>query len=165
MKTLKPSMFFKEALKMKITVISAQQLPRPKDLKGDDSFSPYVSVEMYGAESAISGHNSSTVTSPFPKLKRNDNRLSTSVQKWKTSVVQNNGFNPVWNFECQAELDKDQLPFVFLRFAVYSGESCFAVYTSRLCNLNQGYRHLPLQDLQGEDYIFSTLFINVELSS
>lgn len=163
MKTLKPSMFFKEMLKVNITVISAQQLPRPKDLKGDDSFSPYVVVEMYGAESAIVGQNSSTVTSPFPKLKRNDNQLSTSVQKWRTGAVLNNGFNPVWNVACQSEIDKDQLPFVFLRFAVYAGENCFAVYTSRLCNLNQGYRHLLLQDLQGEDYIFSSLFIKVEV--
>lgn len=45
-----------------------------------------------------------------------------------------------------------------------NGSNLFASYCIRLQDLHQGYRHVPLVDLQGEKYIYSTLFVKVNWS-
>ncbi|ANB12959.1 phosphatidylinositol phospholipase C [Sugiyamaella lignohabitans] len=153
-------------VRVKITVISAQQLPRSKELKADETIDPYVTVEFYGNERMITSPSSSTAPSKR-KLSISSTSSSDSFtgmfNKWRTPVVSDNGFNPTWNTTQQVEVDKKDFDFVFIRFTVHSGDTMFAVYTARLCNINQGYRHLQLQDLQGEEYIFSTLFIKTEI--
>ncbi|KAK9455195.1 PLC-like phosphodiesterase [Dipodascopsis uninucleata] len=123
-------------IKVTIGVISAQQLPRPKDTKTDDSFDPYIEVEILCPNSP-------------PKRVR-------------SKIVRNNGFNPCWN-ESWSVILADQLrDLVFLRILVYANDGPpFATYCARLCKMHQGYRHIPLFDLQGEQYIFSTLFIKM----
>jgi phosphatidylinositol phospholipase C delta len=37
-----------------------------------------------------------------------------------------------------------------------------ATFTAKLSSLQQGYRHLPLFDSNGEQYLFSTLFCKIE---
>lgn len=146
------------SLKVKITIISAQQLPRPKFMKPDESFDPCVSIELYGDPGKV------------PEVcKQGESKESsvTAVSRWKTQSVVDNGFNPIWNSEWQVNVSRDNFQFTFVRFAMQcgcGGETTFAVYTVRLCNLNQGYRHLQLRDLHGEEYIFSTLFIKTEIS-
>ncbi|KAK9362411.1 PLC-like phosphodiesterase [Lipomyces starkeyi] len=119
-----------------IDVISAQQLPRPKDAKPDDSFDPSVEVE---------------VLSP-----------NTAPRRMKTRTVRNNGFNPIWNEKWSVELEGPLVELSFVRIQVYSTDGMvFAVYCGRIGNLQQGYRHVPLFDLQGEQFIFSTLFLKI----
>lgn len=132
----KPGQSPNELVDVQLKMISAQQLPRPKELKNDNSFDPYVRVEVFG--------------------------LGEDVLKWQTRPAKNNGFNPQWNSTWSFKLSRKDFPFCFVRFSVLSGDNTFAVYTARLCYMHQGYRHLRLQDLLGEEYIFSTLFINLE---
>lgn len=148
--------------KLCLRVISAQQLPRPKYLKSDDPFNPRVTVELFGES------QSEPATSSFFKFKKHakfekTNQPVASV-KWKTSVICDNGFNPRWDCEWTTAVRETELPFVFVRFSVsHADEPAFAVQTVRLCMLNQGFRHLDLQDLQGEEFIFSSLFIKTSL--
>jgi len=88
---------------------------------------------------------------------------------FRTGAVKNNGFNPVWEeelslpFDCVGEM-KD---LVFVRFAVKQevkeGEEPLAVYCASLGSLNQGFRHLPLHDAQLSQYLFSTLFVYINI--
>ena len=126
-----------ESYTLKIKVISAQQLPRPKFLSEEDIFSPYVIVEAFG-------------------LGDLDSQLA---PQWRTSSVFDNGFNPVWNYDCESKIKKEDLEFVCLRFSVATDTRVFAHFTAKLALLPRGYQHCPLQDVFGEDYIFSSLFI------
>ncbi|KAA8911806.1 hypothetical protein TRICI_003703 [Trichomonascus ciferrii] len=157
-----------EEVKLHLTVISAQQLPRPSKFKNDESFDPYVVVELFGNTKGCFISNSSETPTPTSsntslyKLKKNNDTSSaaiTAASKFRTQSVINNGFNPVWNSHWTVNIRKEDYQFTFIRFSVHSNDNMFAVYTARLCNLSEGYRHLPLHDLQGEEYIFSTLFI------
>ncbi|KAK9321431.1 PLC-like phosphodiesterase [Lipomyces orientalis] len=121
-----------------IDIISAQQLPRPKDAKPDDSFDPSVEVEIFSPSSV--------------------------PRRMKTRVVRNNGFNPIWNERWSVELEGPLIELSFVRLQVYTTDGIvFAVFCGRISNLQQGYRHVPLFDLQGEQFIFSTLFVKIAL--
>ncbi|GJJ14667.1 hypothetical protein Clacol_008933 [Clathrus columnatus] len=88
----------------------------------------------------------------------------------RTGVVKNNGFNPVWEeslslpFDCVGGMH--ELVFVKITVKQENGgddDTPIAVYCSSLGSLQQGYRHLPLHDQQLSQYLFSTLFVRVQI--
>lgn len=107
------------------------------------------------------------------------------------SVRRGNGFNPVFtnsHFEIPFEVVADMLELVFIRFQVLEGgdtdkvlgRHCvslkalregksepsplpFALQTG--ASLCAGYRHLPLYDNLGYQFLFSTLFVRTSLES
>jgi phosphatidylinositol phospholipase C, delta len=111
---------------LKVTIISAQQLPRPKDSSGHEIekgfIDPYVDVSMHAPDwtqfplvpDDTSMHNPSSTTA------HNGGGSSARMVCHKTGVVKNNGFNPVWEesfslpFDCVAGM-KD---LIFVRFEV-----------------------------------------------
>ena len=97
-----------------IRVISAQQLPRPKDTQGreiidKDTVDPYVRIEVH-----LPTWPTSAMTAA-PVKNNGDRGLKT-----KTSAIRNNGFNPRWDETL--ELDFDVLggmtEFIFVRFTI-----------------------------------------------
>lgn len=143
------------SLNIKISIISAQQLPRPSFMKPDESFDPLVCIELYGDPGKVSDIDKKNEIKEPPVI---------AVSRWKTHSVIDNGFNPIWNSEWQVNVNRDNYQFTFVRFGMQCQDTTFAVYTVRLCKLNQGYRHLQLRDIHGEEYIFSTLFIKTEIT-
>ncbi|KAL5497818.1 hypothetical protein ACEPAH_2749 [Sanghuangporus vaninii] len=106
------------------------------------------------------------VPSPSPSTTSSTARTTTV----RTGVIKNNGFNPVWEeplslpFDCVGEM----LDLIFLRVAVRdertdASDEPLAVYCVSLGSLKQGYRHLPLHDAQLSQYLFSTLFVHVNV--
>ncbi|CAA7263434.1 unnamed protein product [Cyclocybe aegerita] len=89
----------------------------------------------------------------------------------RTSVVRRNGFNPVWEEKLAIPFDVvgDMMDLVFVRFVVRQedkeGDEPLAVYCASLGSLQSGYRHLPLHDSQLSQYLFSTLFVRLNLKS
>ena len=82
--------------------------------------------------------------------------------------MKNNGFNPVWEQMLCLPFDLvgDMRELVFVRFAVRQEEGDdepLAVYCVSLGSLNVGYRHLPLHDAQLSQYLFSTLFVRIDV--
>ncbi|KAJ2917966.1 hypothetical protein MD484_g2466, partial [Candolleomyces efflorescens] len=196
------------------TIISAQQLPRPKNALGHEIMSgnavdPYVEVSLYvpdwpsvpppGAPTGISRsssirkdrqHRASwTGAREAPPLNGSTSVLGGAESgglvppgtpaptvipgktiSFKTGAVKNNGFNPVWEeklsipFNCVG----DMLDLVFVRFVVRrqedkEGDEPLAIYCASLGSLGRGYRHLPLHDSQLSQYLFSTLFVRINL--
>ncbi|KAJ4487998.1 PLC-like phosphodiesterase [Lentinula aciculospora] len=121
-----------------------------------------------GAASAVvspeSGSTSPTSES-FPPSPRSPRSAS-----YCTRVVKSNGFNPVWEekiripFPCVGDM-KD---LIFVRFAVRHSErddvEPLAQFFASLGCLQHGYRHLPLHDSQMSQYLFSTLFVRIDIS-
>lgn len=139
-------------MKLKVDIVSGQLLPRPKELKAEENLNPFVQFELI--ESDLVGSL---------KITDMDSKLSSfsSTGSAMTRPVFLNGFNPVWNYRFECHF-KSVNGLDFIRFLVKTGDITFAVNCSKLSNLTQGYRHIPLYDLKGEEYIFSTLFINIK---
>ncbi|KAF8480101.1 PLC-like phosphodiesterase [Russula ochroleuca] len=143
-----------------ITVISAQQLPLPKDANGREiidkpALNPYVEVSVHLPDWGL-----------YSSPPASTSALQVSN---RTRTVKNNGFNPVWE-------EKISLPFsvlgdmrelVFVRFAVREDgdddKEALAVHCVSLACLREGYRHLPLYDAHVSQYLFSTLFVQIKL--
>lgn len=151
-KLLKPDDSY---IKFSIDILSGQLLPRPTDLKPEESLNPYVVFEII--EPTLIGSLKVTDLS-------SDTQYTSTSNYYPTKPITSNGFNPIWNTRFEAKI-KDLNGLNFIRLLVKTGDIPFAVYCCKLDNLNKGYRQIPLYDLQGEEYIFSTLFIRVSYES
>lgn len=143
-----------------ITVISAQQLPLPKDANGREiidksALDPYVEVSLHLPDWGLYS-SPPTSASPFQV-------------SYRTSGVKNNGFNPVWEeaLSLPFEVVGDMRELVFVRFAVRQDgddeREPLAVHCVSLACLREGFRHLPLHDAQASQYLFSTLFVDINI--
>ncbi|EDO38229.1 predicted protein, partial [Nematostella vectensis] len=123
-----------------IQVISGQQLPKPQgsSSKGE-VIDPYVEVKIYGVNS--------------------------DSADFKTKVIKDNGFNPVWNEEIKKLLYVPEL--AMLRFCVYDedvGKDDFiGQFSLPITSLRTGYRHIHLLDIKGEPLPHASLFVHVML--
>jgi len=178
-----------------IKIISAQQLPRLKDASGREivdkaTIDPFVEVSIHVPDwthsaSLPASTASASSTTPKPSLstppstiKANTSASSSSsavnatsarTVTYRTGVVKNNGFNPVWQEDLHLPFDcvGDMMDLVFVRFAVRhegSEDEPLAVYCASLGSLQRGYRHLPLHDWQMSQYLFSTLFVQINVN-
>ncbi|TFK65544.1 PLC-like phosphodiesterase [Pluteus cervinus] len=159
-----------------ITVISAQQLPRPRNGSGQEIIEksivdPFVEVTVHVPEWTRSPYStSSRPPSPFPAAPGSTTTPPLLISK-KTRVVKDNGFNPVWNQELNLSYDsvggESMKELIFVQFNVRQkgkdGESDIplAMYITSLACLNMGFRHLPLHDMQLSQHLFSTLYVHV----
>jgi len=123
---------------LKVTIISAQELPKPANgVLGDrgEIIDPYVEVEIDGCN------------------------IDRSIKK--TSVVDDNGFNPVWNQTFSFSLFKPEL--AFIRFVVWDKDPISKDYigqrTLSVNSLNTGYRHLKLKDTDE-----ASLFLKISIT-
>ncbi|XP_053323571.1 1-phosphatidylinositol 4,5-bisphosphate phosphodiesterase delta-1 isoform X2 [Spea bombifrons] len=122
-----------------VMVISGQQLPKVNKKKSS-IVDPLVTVEIHGV------------------ARDND--------KKKTRVINNNGFNPVWNESFQFEIDVPSL--ALLRFVVEDYDSStrndfVGQFTVPLTSLQMGYRQIHLLTKNGDPYPSATLFVHTAL--
>jgi len=167
-----------------VTIISAQQLPHPRGAFGKEAqdkaiVDSYVEVTLYvpdwpmpPVKSKEKVSKGTEDRSPFlsPTSTSFGSTSSASrARSVRTSVVKKNGFNPVWEeklsipFECVG----DMFDLVFVKFMVCqddkSGDEPLALYCDSLGSLQRGYRHLPLHDSQLSQYLYSTLFVAIDV--
>lgn len=159
----------KKLVKFSIEVISAQQLPRPKDHKADEGIDPFVVVEVFTADDKEKG--SSTGEGGIDASATKGVVGLGAPQKRRTKVVKDDGFHPTFKEKMSFSVVTKFETLMFVRFSVYNSENSdssdrtlIATYTAKLISLQQGYRHLPLYDLQGEQFLFSTIFVKVDVS-
>lgn len=137
-------------IKFRITVISAQYLPKPSDIK---QLNPNVTFQLVKTRLLTD----LTVTN----LSTEERIIVNSATSYTTPTIANNGFNPVWNYRFEGLL-KNENDLNFIRFIVKSDDTPIATNCFNLTDLREGYRHFPLHDMNGEEYIFSSLFVKVE---
>ncbi|KAI1745988.1 phosphatidylinositol-specific phospholipase C [Xylaria scruposa] len=145
-----------------IDIISAQRLMRPATLPSSRTLDPYVEMEFFHANDKRDKHDS---TGGVPTQ-------SDTPVKVRTSIVRENGFDPVFNYTDVHQVTTKYPELVFVRFSVKlspDGETVsgrnptVATYTVKLSNLKQGYRTLPLWDSNGDQFLFSTLFCHIRV--
>ncbi|XP_021368039.1 1-phosphatidylinositol 4,5-bisphosphate phosphodiesterase eta-2-like isoform X2 [Mizuhopecten yessoensis] len=125
--------------KLVMKMISGYQIPKPKDSKKGEVIDPFIKIEVHGSKA--------------------DN------QQVKTSVIQNNGFNPQWNETVSFNLNSPEL--VLLRFVVYDSDryvdDFIGYYVMPLSCLQQGYRHFPLFNKTGDQLPQALIFVHTEI--
>lgn len=143
-----------------IDVLSAQQLMRPANLAHGKAMNPYVEIEVFDGRA-------------FEPKAANLAREFDSPLKVQTEPIRDNGFNPMFNngrFKFQLTTKYPEL--VFVKFTVklsMNGESYnhkdhhgVASWMVKLNNLKDGYRTIPLENHEGVQYLFSTLFCKIQ---
>lgn len=161
----------KKLIRFSIEVISGQQLPRPKGVALEATIDPYIEIEMFCAEDkgkgVASGEGGQDASA------RNGMSGIGSPHRRRTGVVQANGFNPVFNDHFKLSLETKYPSLVFVRWTVWSSPdghnyntspnaNPLATFTAKLSSLEQGYRHVPLYDHNGEQFMFATLFCKIK---
>ena len=161
----------KKLIRFSVDMISAQQLPKPRGVLPDATIDPYIEIEMFSAEdkakglaSGEGGHDASTRSGfsgiGFPHRRR-------------THVVQANGFNPIFDERFKLSLETKYPSLVFVRWTVWGSQDGqnynnnpnsdpLATFTAKLSSLESGYRHIPLYDHNGEQFMFATLFCKID---
>ncbi|KAJ7636012.1 PLC-like phosphodiesterase [Mycena polygramma] len=146
-----------------VTIISAQQLPRPKDSSGKEIveksvIDPYIEVEL---------HIPAWSNSPFLPDDKSYKHIPPSDAD--SGPVKNNGFNPMWQEELCLPFDciGNMTDLIFVEFIVKQDKKPdaepLASYIAPLSSLQHGFRHLPLHDSQLCQHLFSTLFVYINI--
>jgi phosphatidylinositol phospholipase C delta len=136
-----------------VGIISAQQLPPPKDASpGGSTVDPFVEVSLHVPDwSAFHQHHAGTDIAQGAGPPSPPPPPATQTSWLRTSSVKNNGFNPVWEeklripFSCVG----DMMDLIFVRFVVRQDgdkedDEPLAVYCAPLACLQQGMCCLPL---------------------
>ncbi|KAL9589651.1 MAG: hypothetical protein Q9203_001550 [Teloschistes exilis] len=161
----------KKVIKFSVDMISAQQLPRPRNLCDDASLNPYVEIEMISAEDrgkdvayGEGGQNASA---------RNGMSGIGSPHRRRSSIVVGHSFSSLFQEKFRLQVETRYPSLVFIRWIVWnsqdgrsynsnSGSAPLAIFTAKLSSLEQGYRHLPLFDHNGNQFLLATLFCKIK---
>lgn len=131
-------------------IISAQQLPRPTDSLGREIVDkgvvdPYVEVSLHIPDWTHSPFLPAGEVHYYSPPTESTGVTATSARTVtvRTTVVKNNGWNPVWEEKFSLPFDcvGDMLDLVFVRFAVRQegeDEENLGVYCTNLSSLNSG---------------------------
>lgn len=158
-------------IKFSVKLISAQQLPRPSRMGPDEILDPYIEIEMFSAEDkgkGLAAGEGGQDASP-----RNGMSGIGAPHRRRSRVVQANGFNPIFDEEFKLSLSTKYPELVFVRWSVWNSLDGngynnnpnldpLATFTAKLSTLQEGYRHLPLFDHNGDQFLFSTLFCMIK---
>jgi phosphatidylinositol phospholipase C, delta len=155
-----------------IDVISAQQLMRPRNLPPNRTVDPYIEVEVYHADDKTKNFKALVGEGGLDASGRDGTSGLGTPHRRRTQIIQENGFNPVFDKKFNFDLTTKYPDLVFVRWTVRTsrdGHSYddkgppLAVYTAKLSSLRQGYRTLPLMDSNGDQFLFSTLFCGIKI--
>lgn len=159
----------RQLMQFSVDMISAQQLPRVGKLQ-DDSINPFIEIQMFSAEDKSRGIASGK--GGYDVSARAGVSGIGSPYKVRTKILQNNGYNPIWNEHVALRLETRYPELVFVRWVVWNSPdgknsnplNCtkLATFTAKLSSIQQGYRHIPLFNGNGEEFIFSTLFCKIK---
>ncbi|KAH7385944.1 1-phosphatidylinositol-4,5-bisphosphate phosphodiesterase-like protein 1 [Pyrenochaeta sp. MPI-SDFR-AT-0127] len=156
----------KKQVKFTVQIISAQQLPRPRGLGQEANINPYVEFEMYCAEDM--GANATGIGGQDASARNGHSGIGNPLRK-RTCIVEGNGYNPEFGNEIDMTVTTRYPSLVFVRWTVWNSldarttnHAPLATFTAKLDSIQQGFRHLPLFDSNGEQYLFSTLFCKIK---
>ena len=160
----------KKLIRFSVDIVSGQQLPRPRGVSPDETIDPYVEIELFSAEDKAKGVVSGT--GGRDASHRNGMSGIGFPHRRRTHVVQANGFNPTFDEDFKLSLETKYPSLVFVRWTVWGSQDGrnynsanadpLATFTAKLSSLEQGYRHIPLYDHNGEQFMFATLFCKIK---
>lgn len=130
-----------EKVSLSIKVFSGQQLPKPEQGEKGEIIDPYVKIDFNG--------------------------IPADTSSFKTKVVKDNGFNPVWEETFVKDLLMPEL--VMIRFAVFDEDvginDFIGQFSLPYTSLRPGYRHIHLLSDKGESLGYASLFVHIKINS
>lgn len=159
---------WKKMVKFDVDIVSAQRLPRPRNQSSETPMNPYIEFEMYSAEDKARGIASGE--GGIDASARDGMLGIGSPLRKRTRVVEGNGFDPVFNQPINMTVETKHTSLIFVRWTVWnspdgrranSNNTLLATFTAKLDSLQQGYRHLPLFNPNGEQYRDAKLFVKI----
>ena len=154
-------------IRFSVQVISAQQLPRAANMSKDTPLNPFIEVQIFSAEDRARGIANGTGGT---ETSSNGYHGIGSPYRRQTQIRFGNGYNPQFGENIELSLETKYPELVFVRFIVLNsddgrhtgkGVRQLAAFTAKLESLQKGYRHVPLFNGHGEEFIFSTLFCKI----
>lgn len=156
-----------KAVEFSIGMVSAQQLPRPRNFGPDQTLNPYIEIEVFSAEDKAKGiawGEGGTDASA-----RDGMSGIGSPHRRRTRVEHSNGYNLIFDETFKFSLKTKYPDLLFVRWTVWNSpdgrsynnngnSNLLATFTAKLSSLQEGYRHLPLFDHYGDQFLFATLF-------
>lgn len=158
-------------IEFSVDMISARQLPQPRNFGPDQTLDPYIEIEIFTAEDKAKGvawGEGGTDASA------RDGMSGIGLpHRRRTRVEHSNGYNPIFNETFKFLLKTKYPDLVFIRWTVWNSpdglnynnngnSDRLATFTAKLSSLKEGYRHLPLYDHNGDQFLFATLFGKVK---
>lgn len=161
----------RKLVRFSVDIISAQQLPQPQGTRPEVTLDPYIEIEMFSADDKAKGVASGKGGQDASA--RNGMSGIGSPHRRRTHPVQSNSFDPVFNENFTLSLETKYPDLVFVRWSVWdspdghnynnnTNSEPLATFIAKLSSLEQGYRHLPLHDYNGDQFLFATLFCKVK---
>src|SRR5207237_1025947 len=135
---------------------------RPKNFGFDQGIDPYVEIEVFSADDKVKGAASGE--GGLDASARNGMSGIGSPHRRRTKIIQDNGFDPIFNETFTMSLETKFPELVFVKWTVRNSvdgrsygdrNGILATFTAKLSTLQQGYRHLPLYDTNGDQFLFS----------
>ncbi|EPE04247.1 phosphoinositide-specific phospholipase c [Ophiostoma piceae UAMH 11346] len=156
-----------------ISVVSAQQLMRPVNFSDRRTLDPYVEIEVFLAddkrdrdEDADGSGGAGGGSGSSGKLKKEN--LPQTPLVYRTKITPENGFNPIFDQRFDFKFTTKHPDLVFVRLSVklaengkYTSANPTASFMAKLSNLKQGFRTIPLVDVNADRYMFSTLLCEI----
>lgn len=129
-----------------LQIISAQQLPRFRDSEGREIIGksivdPFVEVSLHIPEWSISPFPSESATTAATS-NAGTSSVSARTVSFRTTVVKDNGFNPVWRKDISIPFDcmGDMKDLIFVEIAVrQENKGLIGVHCTSLVCLEQGW--------------------------
>ena len=160
----------RKRIKFSVDRVSAQQIPRPRGISPEVILDPYIEIEMFSAEDKAKGL--ATGEGGQDASARNGMSGIGSPHRRRSRIVQANGWNPVFEDVFKLSVETSYPSLVFVRWTVWNSPDGrnyvnntnvqpLATFTAKLSNLQEGYRHLPLYDHNGDQFLFATLFCKI----
>ncbi|KAK3673492.1 hypothetical protein LTR78_006726 [Recurvomyces mirabilis] len=158
----------KKVVRFAVDVISAQRLPRPREVNADAGMNPYIEFEMYAADDKAQG-NATGEGGTDASAPDGSSGVGSPLRK-RTKIVFGNGFDPSFDESMTMSVTTKHPSLIFVRWTVWhqpdgrrtgSNPVQLATFTAKLSSLQQGYRHLPLYNQQGDKYQEAKLFVKI----
>jgi len=134
----------KKVTTFSVEIISAQQLPKPKDHR-DKGLHPFVVVEVFSADDKA---KDKSVAEGGIGVDSSDAKGISGLgapQKRRTMVVKDDGFHPLFREKMVFKVTTKFEELAFVRFSVYNADdgdssdrTLIATYTAKLLSLQQG---------------------------
>ena len=164
------SMARRQLLTLTLDMISAQQVPSARNANLEENVDPYVEIEIISAEEKGKG-----VAFGEGGIDVSDSKGVSGMgasHKRRTKVMQANGYNPEFNEKFKFSVVTKYPSLVFVRWTVWNSPdgrspntdknaAPLGMFTAKISSLQQGYRHLPLFDHNGDQFIFASLFCHI----
>ena len=158
----------KKLVKFSVEIISAQRLPRPRNQGSESGMNPYIEFEMFSAEDKARGI--ATGEGGTDASARDGTSGIGSPLRKRTKIAEGNGFDPAYHQPITMTVETKFPSLIFVRWRVWNApdrKSAFnsvllATFTAKLSSLQQGYRHIPLFNPQGEQYRDAKLFVRIK---